>query len=148
MKWTLPIQENENGEMYIELNDEIMSQTGLDVGDTLSWKDNKDGSFSLTKAEGDLYIVESISMFRIRHVVRAKNAEHAMDEVVCDDGDLKEFSQKHIDHNIIDARKITREEFLTLFDQDNAYLSSWTEDKKLEFINTIDYDRYYNHESN
>jgi hypothetical protein len=148
MKWTLPIQENENGELYIELNDEIMSQTGLDVGDTLNWKDNKDGSFSLTKAEGDLYIVDSISMFRIRHVVRAKNAEHAMDEVVCDDGNLKEFSQKHIDCNIIDARKITREEFLTMFDQDNAYLSSWTEDKKLEFINTIDYDRYYNHESN
>jgi hypothetical protein len=148
MKWTLPIQENENGELYIELNDEIMSQTGLDVGDTLNWKDNKDGSFSLTKAEGDLYIVESISMFRIRHVVRAKNAEHAMDEVVCDNGNLKEFSQKHIDSNITDARKITREEFLTLFDQDNSYLSSWTEDKKLEFINTIDYDRYYNHESN
>lgn len=142
-KWTLPVQENQDGEMYIELNDEILEGSGLEIGDTLNWKDNGDGSYSLTKAEGDLYVVDSISLFRIRHVVRAKNAEHAMDEVVCDTGNLKEFSQKHVDCNIVDTRKITTAEFLDLFDKDNAYLSSWSEDRKLSFINTIDYKQHF-----
>ena len=142
-KWTLPVLENENGEMYIELNDEILEGSGLNIGDTLNWKDNKDGSYSLTKVEGDLYLVDSISVFHIRHVVRAKNAEHAMDEVVCDDGNLREFSQKHIDCNIIDARKITAEEYLKIFDKDNAYLSTWSEDQKMGLINTIDYEQHY-----
>jgi len=142
-KWTLPVQETIDGDLYIELNDEILEGSGLEIGDTLNWKANGDGSYTLTKAEGDLYLVESISIFRIRHVVRAKNAEHAMDEVVCDNGDLKEFSQKHIDHNILDARKISSEEYITMFNKDNAYLSSWTEDKKLGMVNIIDYEKHY-----
>jgi hypothetical protein len=142
-KWTLPVQETMDGDLYIELNDEILEGSGLKIGDTLNWKANGDGSYILTRAEGDLYLVESISIFRIRHVVRAKNAEHAMDEVVMDDGNLREFSQKHIDCNIIDARKIDSEEYLKMFDKDNGYLSSWSEDKKLEFVNTIDYEQHY-----
>ena len=138
--WTLPIKENDNGEMYIELNDEILEGSGFKIGDTLNWKDLKDGSYSLTKAEGDLYIVEGISMFHMKFVVRAKEAEHAMDEVVMDTGDLKEFSQNHVDFNILGARKITNEEYLELFDKDNAYLSCWTEDQKMGLINEIDYE--------
>ena len=141
--WTLPVKETENGELYIELNDEILEGSGFKIGDTLDWKDLKDGSYSLTKAEGDLYLVESISVFHIRHVVRAKNAEHAMDEVVMDDGNLREFSQKHIDCNIIDARKIDSEEYLRMFNKDNAYLSIWTDEEKLKFVNTIDYEKHY-----
>ena len=121
--WTLPVKQTEEGECYIELNDEILDGSGFKIGDTLDWKNNGDGSYSLTKLDGDLYLVESISMFRIRHVVRAKNAEHAMDEVVMDGDQLKEFSQKHIDHNIIDARKITSGEYLKMFDADNGNLS-------------------------
>ena len=141
--WTLPVKETEDGDLYIELNDEILEGSGFKIGDTLDWKDLKDGSYSLTKAEGDLYLVESISVFHIRHVVRAKNAEHAMDEVVMDDGNLREFSQKHIDCNIIDARKIDSEEYLRMFNKDNAYLSIWTDEEKLKFVNTIDYEKHY-----
>jgi hypothetical protein len=57
-----------------------------------------------------------------------------------DDGTLREFSQKHIDINAFDARKITKEEYFELFNKDNAYLSSWSEDEKLKFINEIDYE--------
>ena len=138
--WTLPIKENENGEMYIELNDEILNGSGFKIGDTLNWKDLKDGSYSLTKAEGDLYLVEGISMFHMKFVVRAKEAEHAMDEVVMDTGNLKEFSQNHIDFNILGARKITNDEYLELFNKDNSYLSIWTEDQKMSLINEIDYE--------
>jgi hypothetical protein len=144
-RWILPVQETIDGDLYIELNDEILEGSGFEVGDTLDWKDNKDGSYTLTKAEpiagpeGDLYMVETISMFHIKHVVRAKSDVHAMDEVVMDRPDLKEFSQNHIDYNIIGARKISVEEYFETFNKDNAYLSSWSEDKKLGFINNIDY---------
>ena len=138
--WTLPIKENENGEMYIELNDEILEGSGFKIGDTLNWKDLKDGSYSLTKAESDLYLVEGISMFHMKFVVRAKEAEHACDEVVMDDGSLKEFSQKHVDFNVLGARKISQEEYLELFNKENAYLSSWIDDEKLKLINEIDYE--------
>ena len=138
--WTLPVKENENGELYIELNDEILEGSGFKIGDTLNWKDLKDGSYSLTKAEGDLYLVEGISMFHMKFVVRAKEAEHAMDEVVMDTGDLKEFSQNHIDFNILGARKISQDEYLETFNKDNAYLSKWSDEEKLRLINEIDYE--------
>lgn len=138
--WTLPVKENKNGELYIELNDEILEGSGFKIGDTLNWKDLKDGSFSLTKAEGDLYLVEGISMFHMKFVIRAKEAEHAMDEVVMDDGTLKEFSQNHVDFNILGARKITEEDYLQMFNKDNSYLAGWADDQKLKLINEINYE--------
>lgn len=87
------------------------------------------------------YLVETISMFRMRYVVEAKNKFDAMDEVTMNDnGDLREFSQKHIDENITDAREIDREEYLRMFNEDNDYLQDWDEDQKLSFVNVIDYD--------
>ena len=138
--WTLPVKQTDDGELYIELNDEILEGSGFKIGDTLNWKDLKDGSYSLTKAEGDLYLVEGISMFHMKFVVRAKEAEHAMDEVVMDDGTLKEFSQSHVDFNILGARKISQDEYFDMFNKDNGYLASWTDEQKLKLINTIDYE--------
>jgi len=87
------------------------------------------------------YLVESISMFRMRYVIEAETAEHAMDEVTMnDDGNLREFSQKHIDENITSVREIDREEYLRLFNEDNDYLQDWDDDHKLSFVNVIDYD--------
>jgi hypothetical protein len=143
-RWILPVQETNDGELYIELNDEILEGSGFQVGDTLDWKDNKNGSYTLTKAvsepKGDLYVVEGISMFHMKFVVRAKEAEHAMDEVVCDTGSLKEFSQNHVDFNILGARKITKDEYLEMFNKDNSYLSIWTDEQKLKMINEIKYE--------
>jgi len=87
------------------------------------------------------YLVETISMFRMRYVVEAENAEHAQDEVTMNyGGELAEFSQKHVDELIISAREIDRDEYLRLFDEDNDYLKSWDEDQKFNFVNVIDYD--------
>jgi len=89
-----------------------------------------------------LVVVDVLSSFRMRYVVRAKNAEDALDEVVMRETDttFKEFSQKHIDPTgIIDYREISEEEYLKMFDQDNDYLASWTEEQKKSFINVIDY---------
>jgi len=84
------------------------------------------------------YLVETISMFRMRYVIEAENAEHAKDEVTMNDGNLREFSQMHIDENITSAREIDRAEYLRLFDEDNEYLQEWDEDQKLTFVNIIE----------
>jgi hypothetical protein len=88
-------------------------------------------------------MVDVLSSHRIRYVVRAKNTEDALDEVVMReaiDTDFREFSQKHIQPTaIIDHREITEEEYLRIFDEDNDYLKEWTDEQKKKYINVIDY---------
>lgn len=93
-----------------------------------------------------LYLVETVSIFRMRYVVEAKEAEHANDEVVMNvsgkyDENFQEFSQHHVDESITSTREISEEEYLKLFDEDNDYLASWNDKQKKQFINKIDYDK-------
>jgi hypothetical protein len=87
------------------------------------------------------YLVEAISMFRMRYVVEANNASDARDEVTMNEGNLHEFSQLHLDETISYAREIDQEEYLRLFDEDNAYLQDWDDADKLGWVNVIDYDK-------
>ena len=88
-------------------------------------------------------MVETVSMFRMRYVVEAKNKEHAMDEVVMGIGvdGLREFSQHHIDEVISSCREITDKDYIDTFDEDNDYLKSWTDEQKFAFVNKIDYNK-------
>lgn len=47
----LTVQEDENGEYFIELGDDLIHSLGWKVGDTVVWADNGDGSWSISKAE-------------------------------------------------------------------------------------------------
>ena len=86
------------------------------------------------------YLVETVSVFRMRYVVEAENESHARDEVTMSVGDdFKEFSQLHIDEMITSTREIDTTEYLRLFDEDNVYLNDWDEDQKLDFVNVINY---------
>ncbi len=88
------------------------------------------------------FLVETISVFRMRYVVEANNASDAKDEVTMNnDGQLHEFSQLHIDEMITSTREIDRAEYLRLFDEDNDYLQDWDEEQKLNWVNVIDYDK-------
>jgi len=49
-------------------------------------------------------------------------------------GQVKEFSQTHLGEVVGDVSVHEEEDVLTLFDVDNAYLSGWTKEKKLEWI--------------
>ena len=90
-----------------------------------------------------LYLVETVSMFRMRYVIEAKDESHALDEVTCystgGSENLTEFSQKHIDEVITSSRKLSDKSYLKLFDKDNDYLKNWTDDEKRIYINKIDY---------
>lgn len=86
------------------------------------------------------YLVETVSIFRIRYVVEANDPTHAADEVVVNDGSLHEFSQKHLDEIISSVREIDNAQYLLQFDEDNDYLSGWTDEQKFNFVNVVDYD--------
>ena len=63
--YTLEVKENE-GEFFIELNDEILNQVGWVIGDVLTWTDNKDGSFTITKAgEKEMSPFEQVKTFMV-----------------------------------------------------------------------------------
>ena len=88
------------------------------------------------------YLVETVSIFRMRYVVEAWSASDAKDEVTMNnDGQLHEFSQLHIDEMITSTREIDRAEYLRMFDEDNDYLQDWDEEQKLNWVNVIDYDK-------
>ena len=90
------------------------------------------------------YLVEVISKHLVRYVVEAREESHALDEVFmkCElySEDWQEFSQKHIGDTILSSREVDEEEILRVFDTDNDYLKEWSQEKKLTFINTIEYE--------
>lgn len=63
----------------------------------------------------------------------AKQIEWANDSVTMEE--VKEFSQKWLGETILDTFILDEERVLNLMDRDNAYLSEWTKEKKLDWIN-------------
>lgn len=135
----IDVQENSDGELFIELNDEILAAAGLNIGDTVEWIDNGDGSYMLKKKPTEWVLVETVSMFRQRYMVQVPSgrSEWALDTVTCEDA--KEFSQEHLGETIVSHRVVSREEALQLCSVDNRYASSWDEGKKIEaFFTTME----------
>ena len=91
--------------------------------------------------EKKLYLVETVSMFRMRYVIEAHESGHAEDEFVMQVGkeSFKEFSQHHMDEVIVSTRELSAKEYLKLFDSDNDYLKKWDIGQKMSMINSIDY---------
>jgi hypothetical protein len=118
---------------FIELNDEILAETGFKIGDELEWADRGDGSWSLKKKEEKSWVmVEAVHTFRMRYVVEvpAEHPEYALDTVTMDAA--KEFSQEFIGQQIMSHRVISEEDALELCDVDNYYCAKWDNQKKIE----------------
>lgn len=81
------------------------------------------------------YLVETVSMHRIRYVVECDTVECAKDTVTMNEAE--EFSQMHIDECITSVRKIDDVEYLRVFDEDNDYLREWSEEQKFEYVHTV-----------
>lgn len=92
-----------------------------------------------------LVMVEALSQYRMRYVFEVEdNIDHALDEYIMKENDLslKEFSQLHLEPTvIISHREITKDDYIRLFDEDNDYLLSWTDEMKFDHINHIDYNK-------
>lgn len=130
----IELEEDENGNLILPLGDELCSELGWKVGDTILWTDLGDGSWSMKKMEKELVLVECVSTFRMRYVVEvpAGKKEWAMDTVVMQEAE--EFSQEHIGEQIVSHRVIDENEYMRLFAEDNAYLKSWDDEQKKGFI--------------
>ncbi len=78
------------------------------------------------------FLVETVSMFRIRYVVEAEELDHAKQAVLTEKA--KEFGQHHIADNIINTREVTDIEIPKLFFEDLPYLKSWGPETAFEYI--------------
>jgi hypothetical protein len=85
------------------------------------------------------FLVQTVSTCRHSYVVEAEDEFHAetrvMDAITT--GDLKEFSQKHLDECIYDINRIKKKAYIELFDKDNDYLKQWPVKMKYELINRV-----------
>ncbi len=45
------LEQDENGELILPLDEKMCKELGWEIGDTILWNDNGDGSFTLTKKE-------------------------------------------------------------------------------------------------
>jgi hypothetical protein len=88
-------------------------------------------------------VVTCISSFRQRYVVPVDELQKlnpdqpvdpswALDCVTAEE--VKEFSQRHVGEQIIDAQVVKEAEILQFFDADNDYLAGWTQEEKLAWI--------------
>jgi hypothetical protein len=84
------------------------------------------------------YLVETVSMFRMRYVIECDSPEHAKDVVTMNEAD--EFGQLHIDENIVGCREVADGEIPDLFFEDHPYLQEWGPAKALEYVHKVDYD--------
>lgn len=99
-----------------------------------------------------LVLVETISQYRMRYVIEVPDnhadvtaesfgctaKQWAEDTVTMEE--MKEFSQQWLGEVITSTREVSREEVLSLCDEDNAYCSSWSDDRKMEvFVTEIGY---------
>ena len=146
--WIATLQEDpETGDMILPLPDELMKSQKFEIGDILKWKDNKDGSYSLSKKaseEKQWVLVEAVSTFRTRYMVEVPvgiddygndKVKWALDTVTLEEA--KEFSQEHHGEQIVSHRVVTKEEALALCDKDNDYCSGWkNKDKVKTFFTT------------
>ena len=125
----------ETGDLVLPLPDELLKEAGWKTGDTLDWKDNGDGTFSMTKQkteETEWVLVEAISQFRERYMVEVPKgkAEWALDTVTLNQA--QEFSQEHLGEVIVSHRVVSFDEAMKLCDRDNHYCKDWNTDKKVD----------------
>jgi hypothetical protein len=136
------VEDEDTGDLILPIGDELMAEVGWEVGDTLDWVDNKDGSFTIIKkqeVETELVLVECISQFRQRYMVEVPKgkAEWALDTVTMEQAD--EFSQEHLGETIVSHRVVSKEEMLALCDKDNDYAKSWNDEHKMKtFVTSWD----------
>ncbi len=147
--YTVTLEEDpESGDLILPFPEDMLKEVGWKEGDTLDWKDNKDGTFSITKkeiTEKQWVLVECVSQFRQRYMVEVPvgtdqfgkdKSEWALDTVTMNEAN--EFSQEHLGETIVSHRVISLADALVLCDKDNAYVADWTEEQKLDTFFTRD----------
>ena len=128
------LEQDANGDLILPLSDELLQSVGWRIGDTVVWKDNGDGSWTMSKKpKTKIVLVDALVSYRMRYAVEL--AEDSPEEWARDTVTMEqavEFSQECLGEQIVSHRVITEAEFLQQFDKDNSYLAGWTADKKFD----------------
>ena len=128
------LEQDENGDLILPLGDELCESVGWKIGDTIVWKDNEDGSWTMSKKPTTkIVLVDALVSYRMRYAVElAEDSPEswALDTVTM--AQAAEFSQECLGEQIVSHRVITEAEFLQQFDKDNSYLAGWTAEKKFD----------------
>lgn len=128
-----------SGDGVVQIPEDFAKAQDWRPGDRLVYKILDDGGVAVEnvdkkerQAEMRLFIVEELVIHRVRHAIRAKRAQDAMDMVVA--GDSNEFDQNHVGSNVLGARAVTVGEFLESFD------SPAEPERKKDYIQIFDYE--------
>ena len=130
--------QDEDGSLILPLDEETLQQAGWNTGDTIEFKDNGDGSWTMSKKEEtEIILVETVQTFHHTYAVRVPKgkAEWALDTVASEEAE--EVSQEHLGEQIVTHRVVTEEEYLRVFDKQNDYLKSWTTEQKMEYVKDV-----------
>jgi bifunctional DNA-binding transcriptional regulator/antitoxin component of YhaV-PrlF toxin-antitoxin module len=73
IKWSLPVEEHEDGEYYITFPDELLEATNLKEGDQIEWIDQGDGSYLLKK-------VPDVSWVKGNELAKVKTHQEMVDD--------------------------------------------------------------------
>lgn len=90
-----------------------------------------------------IFLIDTLSTFRMKYAIRAETLEHAMDELVMTEHsrDFDEVTQRWLGEQIIEGREVTIEQLnaqMELFKQDkDESCSYWMGDK---LIHEVDYE--------
>lgn len=79
------------------------------------------------------YLVEALSQHRIVYIVDEEKKEYAEEAVLAEE--VEELGQMHLGEMVVSSREIDDVEALRMFHEMNDYLSGWTPEQKMEFIN-------------
>lgn len=137
-KWTATVQQDsDSDDLYIVFPPDLIEEMGWKENDQLNWTDNKDGTFSISKKTKTQWVlVETVSIFKHQYLVEvpAGKSEWALDTVTCNEAN--EASQIHLDEIITGHRVVTKEEAIKICDENNDYISSWSEETKIKALFT------------
>ena len=88
-----------------------------------------------------IFLVDTLSTFRMKYAIEAETLEHAMDELVMTEHNrtFDEVTQKWLGEQIVEGREVSYEELLVLMNKlavDKEELSShWMGDKLIHKVN-------------
>lgn len=83
--------------------------------------------------EKNLYIIDTVSMFRMVYCIKANSQEEA-ERIFQNTSEPVEFGQDYIGENMFGVAKVSTEEYLANFDEMNDYLKNISDERKLSYI--------------
>lgn len=133
--YTATIEVDELGELVLPIPAEALIEAGWKAGDVISWENNGDGSFSLTKVlpKTVWVMVECITSQRSRYMVEVLEGKTIAALSIVSKNDARVFSRQLLSDTVISHHIITKEGAMDLCRRDHPHKSRLT-DEELEWV--------------